>query len=61
MQDMRLIGIGATERTGRETDPAYEREQIVRIIANAAKWAADERGAKPFYGNAEPLERILAK
>ncbi len=45
-------------RPGHETYPTYYREHIVRIIANAVKWAASERGSAPFYGNAKPLETI---
>ncbi|RKP53112.1 trehalose utilization protein ThuA [Cohnella endophytica] len=48
-------------RPGHETYPTYYREPVLRIIANAVKWAAEERGASPYYGNAKPLETIVAK
>jgi trehalose utilization protein len=45
-------------RPGHETYPTYYREDILRVIANAIKWAASGRGTNPFYGNAKPLEII---
>lgn len=48
-------------RPGHETYPTYYRDEIIRIIANATHWAASERGAAPYYGNAKPLESIRAK
>ncbi|BBI31734.1 trehalose utilization protein ThuA [Cohnella abietis] len=48
-------------RPGHETYPTYYREPVVRVIANAVNWAADERGVAPFYGNAQPLEKISRK
>lgn len=48
-------------RPGHETYPTYYQEPIIRIIANAIKWAASDRGASPFYGNVKPLEIITPK
>lgn len=48
-------------RPGHETYPTYYRDEIIRIIANAIHWAASERGAAPYYGNAKPLESIRSK
>lgn len=48
-------------RPGHETYPTYYREPVLRVIANAIGWAADERGAAPRYGNAAPLEVIRHK
>lgn len=48
-------------RPGHETYPTYYAEPIVRVIANAVRWAADARGAEPFYGNVQPLEVITVK
>ncbi|MFC5404976.1 ThuA domain-containing protein [Cohnella soli] len=48
-------------RPGHETYPTYYNEPVLRVIANAVRWAASERGAAPFYGNAQPLEPIAGK
>ncbi|MFC5470722.1 ThuA domain-containing protein [Cohnella suwonensis] len=48
-------------RPGHETYPTYYKEPILKVIANAIRWAASERGAAPFYGNAQPLESISLK
>jgi trehalose utilization protein len=45
-------------RPGHETYPTYYRDEIRRVIANAARWAAAERGAPPVFGNVKPLEDI---
>ncbi|MBO9599410.1 MAG: ThuA domain-containing protein [Cohnella sp.] len=48
-------------RPGHETYPTYYRPHVLRVIANAVRWAAGERGAAPMYGNAKPLEAIGGK
>lgn len=48
-------------RPGHETYPTYYRKDILRVIANAVRWAAAERGAEPRYGNVKPLEPIRPK
>ncbi|MDI4647267.1 ThuA domain-containing protein [Cohnella hashimotonis] len=48
-------------RPGHETYPTYYDEHVLRVIANAVRWTADERGAAPRFGNVQPLETIAAK
>lgn len=36
-------------------------KDIQRIIVNAVKWAQPVERNRPVYGNAQPLEKILAK
>jgi len=43
-------------RPGHETHPSYYDANVRRVIANAARWAADPHGARPTYGNAQPAE-----
>jgi len=43
-------------RPGHETHPSYLDANVRRVIANAARWAADPHGARPSYGNAQPAE-----
>jgi trehalose utilization protein len=43
-------------RPGHETHPTYHDATVRRVIANAARWAADPHGARPTYGNAQPAE-----
>ncbi|MDQ6419538.1 ThuA domain-containing protein [Paenibacillus sp. LHD-117] len=45
-------------RPGHETFPTYYQDEVRRIIANAALWAAPTKREKPAYGNAKPLETI---
>ena len=45
-------------RPGHETYPTYHNPQIIRVIANAAQWAAPTAGPQPVFGNAKPLEKI---
>ncbi len=42
---------------GHEEHPTYHHPDILKVIANAVKWAASPRGNKPVYGNAEPREK----
>lgn len=48
-------------RPGHESYPTYRREEILRVIANAVRWAAAGRGAAPRYGNVKPLEPIRSE
>lgn len=49
-------------RPGHETHPTYYNEQIRRVIANAAKWAAPSTRPYPKYGHVPvPLEEIKPK
>jgi trehalose utilization protein len=43
-------------RPGHETHPTYHDGNVRRVIANAARWAAEPGGARPIYGNARPSE-----
>ena len=45
-------------RPGHETYPTYYDENVLRVIANAVRWAAPCAGPKPVYGNAKPLEQL---
>ena len=42
----------------RPTRPTHE-PNVRRVIANAARWAAEPAGAAPTFGNREPLEPLL--
>jgi trehalose utilization protein len=43
-------------RPGHETYPTYHNPQVIRVIANAARWAAPVQGPTPYFGNAKALE-----
>jgi trehalose utilization protein len=43
-------------RPGHETHPTYQDPNVRRVIANAARWAADPRGARPTYGHSRASE-----
>ncbi len=45
-------------RPGHETYPIYHDRNVLRVIANAARWAAPGNGPKPVFGNAKPLEKL---
>lgn len=45
-------------RPGHETHPTYYHPQILRVISNGVKWAAQPGGAKPVYGKSAPLEPL---
>ena len=45
-------------RPGHETYPIYHDKNVLRVIANAARWAAPGNGPKPVFGNAKPLEKL---
>jgi len=43
-------------RPGHESHPTYFHPDVRRVIANAARWAAQPVGAPPSFGNRQPLE-----
>jgi len=43
---------------GHETYPIYHQPEVLRVIANASRWAASPRGAALIQGNQKPLEQI---
>lgn len=45
-------------RPGHEAYPTYYHPKVLRVIANAVRWAASPHGAEPVYGNMPPLEPI---
>ena len=45
-------------RPGHETLPIYHHEDVLRVIANAVRWAAPVDGPEPLYGNVKPLEKV---
>jgi len=46
-------------RPGHETYPTYHNKEIIRVIANAVKWASQAKGTKPIYDNVPvPLEKL---
>jgi trehalose utilization protein len=46
-------------RPGHETYPTYHNKEIIRVIANAVKWASQPKGTKPTYDNVPiPLEKL---
>ena len=47
-------------RPGHETYPIYYDKNVLRVIANAARWAALGDAPKPVFGNAQPLEPLEA-
>jgi trehalose utilization protein len=47
-------------RPGHETHPTYFHPQVRRVIANAARWAAQPAGTQPTFGNREALEALGA-
>lgn len=44
-------------RPGHETYPTYYNQQVLKVIGNAARWAAPVDGPKPVFGNAKALEK----
>ena len=43
-------------RPGHETYPTYHHDGVLKVIANAVKWAATPRGMTPVYGKFEKIE-----
>jgi trehalose utilization protein len=48
-------------RPGHETYPTYYHPQILKVIANAVRWAAPVNRGEMVFGNVPPLEEIAAK
>lgn len=48
-------------RPGHEAYPTFYDTNVLRVISNGIKWAAQASAAKPVYGNHKPLEEIKAK
>ncbi len=45
-------------RPGHETLPIYYQEEVLRVIANAIRWAAPVNGPQFVRGNVQPLEQV---
>ncbi len=45
-------------RPGHESFPIYHDANVLRVIANAARWAAQPHAAPPTFGNVKPLEEL---
>lgn len=45
-------------RPGHETYPLYYDQNVLRVIANASRWAAPGNGPKPVFGHSQPLEKL---
>lgn len=45
-------------RPGHETYPTYHHPDILRVIANATRWAAPNAGPQPHFGYAHPQEPL---
>ncbi len=45
-------------RPGHETFPIYRDENILRVLANAVRWAAPAERPKLAFGNRKPLEKL---
>ena len=45
-------------RPGHETFPIYHDENVLKVIANACRWAAPSDGPAPAFGNVKPLEKL---
>jgi trehalose utilization protein len=45
-------------RPGHETYPTYHNKEVIRVIANGARWVAPVNGPQRIFGNRKPLEGI---
>jgi len=45
-------------RPGHETYPIYHHEGVLRVVANACRWAAPVAGPEITFGNVKPLEAV---
>src|SRR5262249_21287286 len=48
-------------RPGHETYPTYYDPNVLRVIANAVRWAAPGSGPAPVYHNQKALEELRAE
>jgi trehalose utilization protein len=48
-------------RPGHETYPIYHNPDVLKVIENAARWAAPSEGSTIQFGNVKPLEEIEPK
>ncbi|MCC2684452.1 MAG: trehalose utilization protein ThuA [Paenibacillaceae bacterium] len=48
-------------RPGHETYPTYHNDNVLRVIANATRWAGQPQGALPVFGKTAALEPIPGK
>jgi len=44
-------------RPGHESYPTYQNPNVLKVIANAVRWAAPAEGPNPTFGNTKPIER----
>ena len=45
-------------RPGHETFPIYHNPNVLKVIGNAVKWAAPDKGPMPQFGNVKPIEAL---
>ncbi len=45
-------------RPGHETYPLYYDQNVLRVLANASRWAAPGNGPKPVFGHSQSLEEL---
>lgn len=45
-------------RPGHETYPTYYNPEVLKVIANATRWAAPSEGPRPEFENVKQLEKI---
>jgi trehalose utilization protein len=45
-------------RPGHETHPIFYQAEVLKVMANAVRWAASSRGAAPVFGNSKPIEKL---
>lgn len=45
-------------RPGHETHPIFYQAEVLKVMANAVRWAASPRGAAPAFGNSKPIEKL---
>ncbi|MEM2841956.1 MAG: ThuA domain-containing protein [Thermoproteota archaeon] len=45
-------------RPGHESYPTYHNQEVLKVLANAVRWAAPIESQRPTFGNVKPLERL---
>lgn len=45
-------------RPGHESYPTYRNQEVLKVLANAVRWAAPIESPRPTFGNVKPLERL---